>query len=99
MCYLHMNEYIKGKKRSNFTMATTLTSAVGISDRNLPVNMSLQWHLYKETESYWLVDRKKMFNYKDVKNWNKKKDICKGSGFKYKMFLILYIREGECRSI
>lgn len=33
----------------DFTVEATLTSAVGISERNLPVNMSLQWHFYKDT--------------------------------------------------
>jgi len=27
-----------------------LTSAVGISERSLPVNMSLQWHFYHNTK-------------------------------------------------
>lgn len=49
-------------------METTLTSAVGISERSLPVNMSLQWHLYKDTESGWLVDRQNVFNYEAVIN-------------------------------
>lgn len=36
----------------DFAMQAALTSAVGISERSLPVNMSLQWHLYRDTQNY-----------------------------------------------
>lgn len=42
----------KEMMQHDHTMEETLTSAVGISERSLPVNMSLQWHLYKDTETY-----------------------------------------------
>lgn len=42
----------KEMMQHDYTMEETLTSAIGISERSLPVNMSLQWHLYKDTENY-----------------------------------------------